>query len=248
MNPASSSLLWKSLIAPDCRVSFWDVAGCEPRNGSWFRTKNLQRVSILDELSCRVQRRRRIRSAGVFMWECLQCQSANTNEWKHWPAWQHGAEHLWGLVSVTHSNQFCLVFFWLFWGCQLSPPSPHPKIFSSIMDASQVLSSYHTKLHLHLLHGGAGWPAAGLNECNDQALCGSHSLSAPLKKKKKAPSNRRESDIVPANSLALIRSVLGGWGGLKGFGEKGFMQWCNKWIMGENTGVRKPTDPSWLQI
>lgn len=102
---------------------------------------------------------------------------------------------------------------------------------------------------------GAGWLAAGLNECNDQALCGSHLLSSPFfkfffsLKKKKAPrvDNRRESYIVPANSLALIRSVLGekrlkGFDSLKGKRRRGgCIQGYNKWIMSGNTEVRKPT-------
>lgn len=103
---------------------------------------------------------------------------------------------------------------------------------------------------------GAGWLAAGLNECNDQALCGSHLLSSPffqfffsLKKKAPRVDNRRESYIVPANSLALIRSVLGekrlkGFDSLKGKRRRGggCIQGYNKWIMSANTEVRKPTN------
>lgn len=72
------------------------------------------------------------------------------------------------------------------------------------MDPSQVLSSYRTKLHLHLLHS----VQAGLNECNDQAVCRTLLFYSIKKKPKKtAPSRQGKMDIVLVNSLALIWSV-----------------------------------------
>lgn len=144
-------------------VPLWNLAGCIvwvcllvlwAEKLFTLRDKTLQHVAVLWSprafLRCRIQLRRHIQSAGVFMWERLD-SSVCSNEWKHWPIWQQTVRDsdrlcwtsLWALLSVTHSNLlFCCVFF--------LPPSL--TVFSSIMEPSQVLSSYHTKLHLHLLH------------------------------------------------------------------------------------------------
>ena len=85
----------------------------------------------------------------VYSSECVWIQvPVRPNEWKHRPRLTAGSVRLWqtvlrvfeAVVSVPHSN---LGVFFCFFSLSL---------FSSIMDPSQVLSSYHTKLHLHLLH------------------------------------------------------------------------------------------------
>lgn len=186
-------------------VPLWNLAGCIvwvcllvlwAEKLFTLRDKTLQHVAVLWSprafLRCRIQLRRHIQSAGVFMWERLD-SSVCSNEWKHWPIWQQTVRDsdrlcwtsLWALLSVTHSNLlFCCVFF--------SSSLPDCLFIYNGAQPSVILLSH--QITSPFTAQGAGWLAAGLNECNDQALCGSHLLSSPffkfffsLKKKKKLP-------------------------------------------------------------
>lgn len=72
--------------------------------------------------------------------------------------------HLWGLVSVIRSNQ---IFFSL---SLFIHNGPWPSVILLSLQITSLLATW-----------GAGWLVAGLNERNDQALCGSHSLFSPKK-------------------------------------------------------------------
>lgn len=106
---------------------------------------------------------------------------------------------------------------------------------SVVLQSHQITSPFTAQ--------GAGWLVAGLNEYNDQALCGSCSLFS-------LPSGEDNR-----GSLTLCLQIVPLWSGL--FMEKNkktkrfllvsktrWVQWHNKWIMGADTGFRKPSTPA----
>lgn len=117
-------------------------------------------------------------SAGLFISVWIRAAGCS-NEWKHWPIWRRTvqtdcAAHLWGLLSLIHSKPTPLFLLLLLHLRHLFIPSGlQPRV---TLLSHQITSPFAAR--------GAGWLlVAGLNERNDQALCGSHSLPPPPQKK-----------------------------------------------------------------
>lgn len=106
-----------------------------------------------------------------------------SNEWKHQPVWQQTVYDSDSCSSLRtcFSNTLKSGFFFLF---LFIHNGPRPSV---ILPSHQITSPFTAR--------GAGWLVAGLNERNDQALCGSRSLFYP---KKQLPPIRGKIDIVPA--------------------------------------------------
>lgn len=172
-------------------VPLWNLAGCIvwvcllvlwAEKLFTLRDKTLQHVAVLWSprafLRCRIQLRRHIQSAGVFMWERLD--SSVSLLWvKTLTHLTADSARLWQTVlNIFVSAAFCNTLKSAFLLCFFSSSLPDCLFIYNGAQPSVILLSH--QITSPFTAQGAGWLAAGLNECNDQALCGSHLLSSPF--------------------------------------------------------------------